>query len=37
VEGKSLVVHVADQELGKTWARDFIRTVRKHAVEEVLF
>jgi len=37
VEGKSLVVHVADQELGKTWAKDFIRTVRKHAVEEVLF
>jgi hypothetical protein len=37
VNGKALVVHVAEQTLGTGWERVFLKEIRERGVEEVLF
>ncbi len=36
-KGKSLAVYNAEKFLGKNWKKDFIKSVKKHGIEKILF
>lgn len=36
-KGKSLAVYNAEKFLGKNWEKDFIKSIKKHGIEKILF